>query len=168
MTVIRNISCLMLVCACVAAYCDKGDVFLFGSLLTDPFQTNGPAFGGEGGLQFGVNDRTDLQLSANVNATPGYLDSTGILNARYLLTSYFTPYFGDIHPRLGGSMGLIQIADHAGFNKFFFDAGFHLQGLMNLNSSAMLFAEVNPNFTFGDAGNFSTLVKLGILLRLSK
>jgi hypothetical protein len=165
---IRNSLCIILICACALTYCDKGDVFLFGSVLTDPTVSGGPAFGGEAGVQLGANEKTDFQLSANVNATPGYFGSTGSLNARYLLTSYFTPYFGDIRPRLGGSVGLNQVLAHGGVNDVLFNAGVHLQGLVALNPNVLLFGEVNPNMTFGDGGNFSTLIKLGILFRLSK
>ncbi len=162
---------LPLICVgfiCSPSRADRGDLFLSVMPVVDPFHADGAAFGGGANLSMGVNERTDFQLETDLTVQQPGSNQSDYFETRYLLASFFTPYFGEIRPRFGGSMGLIHSYSSDGINEVGFNAGVHLQGLYDFSQSLRFFAEANPNISFGKQGGFSTLFKLGIQFRLSK
>lgn len=149
-----------------AVRADKGDLFLSIAPVVDASKTDRPAFGGAAALQLGANASTDLTLEADWTGTGKSLSGDGLMETRILLGSLYTPFFGEMRPRFGGSGGVIHVLGPRGVDELYFNLGFHLQGLYDLADAIRLFAEVHPNVTFGDEGEFSTLVKAGIQFRL--
>jgi hypothetical protein len=148
-----------------SALADRGDVFLSLAPAIDAFE---PGFGGALGLQFGVNPETDLFAEYNASAAdPGSGDWD--VESSFLFGSFYTPYSGEIRPRLGGSLGLLyQYDDEDDLEEVGLNLGVHLQGLFDVSDAVRLFAEAHPSITFGEEGEFSVLAKAGILFRLSK
>lgn len=146
---------------------DHGDMFLSVAPAIDAFKTDGPSFGGSLGLQLGVNTETDFFLESTLTTR---MDSneTNAVETRFLLGSMYTGMSGDIRPRFGGSGGIAYITDDGGTDEVYFNLGVHLQGLYDASDAVRLFVEANPNLTIGDNGGFSTLVKAGLLFRLTK
>ena len=149
-----------------AAHADKGDLFLSVAPMVDAVKTDQPAFGGAAALQLGANPWTDFTLEADWTGTGKSLSGDGVMETRILLGSLFTPFFGEMRPRFGGSGGVIHVQGPKGVDEVYFNLGFQLQGLYDASDAIRLFAEVHPNATFGDEGEFSTLVKAGIQVRL--
>lgn len=150
-----------------AAFADKGDLFLSLAPVIDAAKPSAPAFGGSASFQMGVNEATDFMLEGSATFATGSDDET-TRETRLLLGSLYTPYFGDIRPRFGGSGGLVHVDAPEGVDEVYLNLGFHLQGLYDASDRIRLFAEAHPNFTFGKHGEFSTLMKVGLLFRLSK
>jgi hypothetical protein len=150
------------------ANADKGDIFLAVMPVVAPFNSGEGMFGGGANVSIGANENTDFQLEMDWTAQPAYFDNDGVAETRLLLGSFFTPYFGDIRPRFGGSAGFAHVTGFSDLNEVAFNAGLHLQGLFDMSSNTRLFAEANPSISIGDSGGFSTLFKVGIQFRLSK
>jgi hypothetical protein len=151
-----------------AAQADKGDVFLAVMPVVAPFNSDEGMFGGGASISVGANEMTDFQLEVDYTVQPGYFDDDGVAETRYVLGSFFTPYFGDIRPRFGGSAGFTHVMAAGAGSEVLFNAGLNLQGLFDLSSDTRLFAEANPSVSIGDEGGFSTLFKVGVQFRLSK
>lgn len=148
-----------------SALADRGDVFLSLAPVLDVFE---PGFGGALGLQFGVNPETDLFVEANASVSDPGADDWGMESA-FLLGSFYTPYAGEIRPRLGGSMGILYMQeDEDDVQEVGLNLGLHLQGLFDVSDAMRLFAEAHPSITFGEEGEFSVLAKVGVQFRLSK
>jgi hypothetical protein len=150
------------------AQADKGDIFLSVMPMVSPFNSDEALFGGGASISVGANEMTDFQLELDYIVQPGYFDDDGVSETRYLLGSFFTPYFGDIRPRFGGSVGLAHVNAAGPGSDVPFYAGLHLQGLFDMSSDTRLFAEANPCIFIGESGGFSTLFKVGVQFRLSK
>lgn len=147
-----------------SALADRGDIFLTLAPAMDIFETG---FGGALGLQFGVNPETDFFLEADVTASD--IGSDLGMQTQYLAGSFYTPYAGEIRPRLGGSLGVVhRMMDDASTHEVGFHAALHLQALYDASDAMRLFAEVDPYLSTGENGGFGTLVKLGLQFRLSK
>lgn len=157
------LACLL---ALGAAHADKGDLFLSIAPAVDVSKTDQPAFGGAAALQLGANQWTDLTLEADWTGTRDSFRGDENMETRILLGSLYTPFFGEMRPRFGGSGGVIHVLGPKGVDEVYFNLGFQLQGLYDVADAIRLFAEVHPNVTFGDEGEFSTLVKAGIQFRL--
>jgi hypothetical protein len=157
-------ACLALFHA-VPALAEKGDLFLSLAPAIDAFQSDGPSVGGGLGLQLGANESTDFFLESDLTTRVDSHDDR-TLETRVLLGSLYTPYFGEIRPRFGGSAGVIHVSA-PDVNEVYFNLGFHLQGLYDASDAVRLFAEAHPNLTFGSHGDFSTLIKVGLMFRLS-
>lgn len=149
-----------------AAHAGKGDLFLSIAPAVDASKTDQPVFGGAAALQLGANQWTDLTLEADWTGTRESFRGDGAMETRILLGSLYTPFFGEMRPRFGGSGGVIHVLGPRGVDEVYFNLGFQLQGLYDVADAIRLFAEVHPNVTFGDEGEFSTLVKAGIQFRL--
>jgi hypothetical protein len=150
-------------------YSEKGDIMLNAAVAVDPVIETGPGFGGELGLELGVNEYTDFQLNIDYLISQDFISEDGILNNRYYVASYYTPYFGEIRPRIGGSLGLIYIDDEISqIDEVLFFAGFHIQGIMNLSDFLNLYGDISPKISFGKGGGFSTVIKIGLQFRLTK
>ena len=165
--------CIFVVSMCLtfglhAVKADRGDMFLSVMPMVSPFTSSEAMFGGGLNLSMGANERTEIQFELDWTAQPGYFDNQGFTETRYLIGSLFTPYFGDIRPRFGGSFGLIHALGSGGVSEVGFNTGVHLQGLWDLSQAVRLFAEANPNFSFGKYADLSTLIKVGMQFRLTK
>jgi hypothetical protein len=134
----------------VAPFAAKGDLFLSLAPAVDPLR-DPPAFGGGASLQLGVNEATDFFLEGIGTGSRGSGDDEDRVETRVLLGSFYTPFFGDIRPRFGGSGGLEYVSAPGGVSDLYFNLGFHLQGLYDASDRFRLFAEVLPNLTFGRA-----------------
>lgn len=148
-----------------SALADRGDVFLS---LAPAVDVTEAGFGGALGVQVGVNPETDFFAEAHTTVSdPG--DEDRDLESAFLLGSFYTPYFGEIRPRLGGSVGLLyRQDDEDDVQATAFNCGLHLQGVFDFSDGVRLFAEAHPNITFGEEGEATLLAKVGILFRLSK
>jgi hypothetical protein len=149
----------------VPAHAEKGDLFLSLAPAIDAFESDGPSLGGGLGLQLGVNESTDFFLES-ILTTRVDSDEDRTLETHGLLGSLYTPYFGEIRPRFGGSAGVVHVSA-PDVDEVYFNLGLHLQGLYDASDAFRLFAEVHPNLTFGSNGGFSTLFKVGLTFRLS-
>jgi hypothetical protein len=81
------ISCLGLL-SVVAARADRGDFFLTTALAADAAHSKSTPFGGELGLQMGVNDKTDFQAMVDWTATSDYFDDKGRMETRVLVRRF--------------------------------------------------------------------------------
>lgn len=158
---------LVLGAAC-ASFADRGDLFLSLAPVVDAMTPSEPAFGGSVSLQLGANEATDFLFETDITAAKDSDADESRIESRFLIGSLYTPFFGEIRPRFGGSGGIVSVQAPGGINEAYFNLGFHLQGLYDVSDAVRLFAETHPNLTFGTHGSFSTLMKAGIIFRLSK
>lgn len=158
---------LVLGAAC-ASSADRGDLFLSLAPVIDAMKPSEPAYGGSVSLQLGANEATDFMFETDVTSSSDADTDENTIETRLLIGSLYTPYFGEIRPRFGGSGGVVSVVAPGGVNEVYFNLGFHLQGLYDVSDTVRLFAEAHPNLTFGTHGRFSTMMKAGITFRLSK
>ncbi|MBF0433548.1 MAG: hypothetical protein HQK83_19880 [Fibrobacteria bacterium] len=151
-----------------AAVADRGDIFLNIKGVTTLFYEDFSA-GGQAGIGFGINEKTEIQLNAVYLIGPKTSSSDGFFMTRFNVTSFYTPYFGDIMPRIGGFFGFVFL-EHDGKDIYELMpmVGVPLQGVVNLSSSLGLVGEVAPAVAFGKESFFDVAVKLGFRFRLSK
>jgi len=147
----------------------KGDLFLSIAPAVDPSREP-LAVGGDVSLQLGVNDATDFMFEAASLGSFGSGADQDRSDTRLLVGSYYTPYFGDIRPRFGGSVGLDYVSGPRGGDKSAVgvNLAFYLQGLYDVSDRMRLFMEAQPQLNTGTLGGFSTLLKVGLLFRLGK
>lgn len=149
-----------------AARADRGDLFLSLAPSVDAARTDEPAFGGFASLQLGANEATDLFVEAGWSGSRDAFAGDADMETRILIGSFYTPFFGEIRPRFGGSGGMVHLAGPDGLNEVYLNLGLHLQGIYAVSDRFRLFAEAHPNITFGRDGEGSILVKAGFQVRL--
>jgi hypothetical protein len=155
-----------------SAQAGRGDLFLTVSALSDPFLLDEPSLGGQLGLEMGVNDRTDFFAAASLSPSLKSFSEDGPQTYRLLLGSWFSPYFGEIRPRIGGYAGYAIIGVPQTKNVASFNVGMALQGLWQVNDGMALAATISPNLLLGSSedieSNFSLPIALSLQFRLGK
>lgn len=126
-----------------------------------------PNYGGALGYMFGLNDRTDLAIVGDVYVGRSVYDGVdNYLSTSFSVRSYFTPYFGDIHPMFGLGMGMSYQKQGRLIDNALFKASGHARIVYNASDLINLFTEFEPAFYVGTDPHFDFVIQIGLQLRL--
>jgi hypothetical protein len=148
------------------AQAGRGDMFLTVSAISDPFLLEEPALGGQLGLEMGLNEKTDFFAAASFTPSIESFSAEGPQTYKLILGSWFTPYFGEIRPRIGGYAGYAIIDVPVTKNIVSFNMGVALQGYWQVNDGTALSATVSPNWLIGSNEDLSSDMSMPISLTL--
>jgi hypothetical protein len=157
--------CLGLLILCSVAFAERGDKFIDLQATVEPVSDfNTLPAGGQASFQFGVNENTDMGISAGALVIDDSV-AGNITKMNFRLSSYFTPYFGELRPKFGGSIGLAKFSNQT---KPDFDLAAHVMGLYDMSGSLRMYVEVSPGLIMGKSSSFYTDIGLGVQFRLGK
>ncbi len=158
---------IFLLCIQVLGFSDKGDIFFSVKGVTSILLEDTFSAGGDLGIEFGFNERTDFSINGSFLYGPETDEFDGFILTDLAFSSFFTPYFGDIRPRIGGKVGICDFRQNEA-DEIMPLIGVPIQALITLNPSLMLLGEVSPALAFGEKSFFDVSLRAGIKFRLSK
>ena len=120
------------------------------------------------GYQMGINDRTDFSFDGIINVfSANQTNMDPLLQGQFTFSSFYTPYFGQIRPLLGGSFGVLSHTLN-GETSVGLIAGIPLRILYDAGDRMNFLFGVEPKFSFGDISSLQMAFNMGIQFRIGE
>ncbi len=145
---------------------EEGDLSVnVGGVSNFAFTERSPSFGGLLGVQYAFNDQTNFLINGEyIQSRIENIDEK-LDQKRFTFTSLFTPYFGDIYPKFGGTFGIMHETFKSSVDEVYVMVGADFVTAAQFGETMEGFFKVSPTLTFGETkskkDNFNISITVG-------